>query len=85
MRRRRAATSGPAADRSAANYAKITERVRRDEATVLQPLRAAMIAAAASAPDSLSEELPSELRSLSRAELERRGFDVLLLYQPPLR
>ena len=38
-----------AADRSAANYAKIAERVRRDEATVLQPLHAAMIAAAASA------------------------------------
>ena len=50
------------ADRSAANYAKIAERVRRDEATVLQPLRAAMIAAAASAPDSLSEEQRKQLR-----------------------
>ena len=53
---------GAAADRSAANYAKITERVRRDEATVLQPLRAAMIAAAASAPESLSEEQRKQLR-----------------------
>ena len=53
---------GAAADRSAANYAKIAERVRRDEATVLQPLRAAMIAAAASAPDSLSEEQRKQLR-----------------------
>ena len=53
---------GAAADRSAANYAEIAERVRRDEATVLQPLRAAMIAAAASAPDSLSEDQRKQLR-----------------------
>ena len=53
---------GAAADRSAANYAKITERVRRDETTVLQPLRAAMIAAAAAAPESLSEEQRKQLR-----------------------
>ena len=52
---------GAAADRSAANYAKITERVRRDEATVLQPLRAAMIAAAA-LRGSLSEDQRKQLR-----------------------
>ena len=44
------------------NYQKLTQQVRRAEVATLQPLRAAMIAAAASAPATLSEENRKQLK-----------------------